>query len=237
MIRTMDTTRIARLVIIAATIGIVGCTKDAPAPVDLGSAYYPTNAGHWVEYQVDSSWVDQENNIEGSLTYSLRERIENDFTDPEGRPAQRILREVKDSLGNWGPKDVWWQMKDNFRVERAEENLRKIKLVFPVRGSQTWNTNAENTLEPLELTYDAWDEPWSANGLSFDSTCLVRTTFVNNLVDTVRYFERYAKNVGLVYRQLDNSETQYVDTDDDGDWDITYTVGTSLRMTVFAHGN
>jgi hypothetical protein len=60
---------------------------------------------------------------------------------------------------------------------------------------------------------------------------------VNNLVDTGRYFERYAKNVGLVYRQIDESETQYVDTDDDGDWDVIYTEGTTLRMTVTAYGD
>ncbi len=214
-----------------------GCKKDEPTPVDLGYGYFPTRVGHWVEYKVDSGWIDEGNNLQGQIVYPLRELIESNFTDPEGRPAQRIVRQLKDSLGNWGPKDVWWQVKDNYKAERAEENLRLIKLVFPVRNGQSWNTNEYNTTAPLELTYLAWDEPWSANGLSFDSTCVVKTTFVNNLVDTVRYFERYAKNVGLVYRQVDNSNTQYFQTGGNPPPPPTpYTRGTYLRMTVVNYG-
>jgi hypothetical protein len=230
----MNRTHHALLLLIAIALVGAGCKKDEPVPVDLGYGYFPTRVGQWIEYRVDSSWIDEQNNVQGAITYPLREVQESNFTDPEGRPAQRIVREVKDSLGNWGPKDVWWQMKDNFRVERAEENLRKIKLVFPVRDGQTWNTNAENTETPLELTYEDRDQPWSVNGLTFDSTCVVRTTFVNNLVDTVRYFERYAKNVGLVYRQVDVSNTQYFTVNDQL---IPQTAGNYLRMTVVAYGD
>lgn len=229
--------RIHRHLPAAAAIALLlaGCSKDEAVPVDLGTGYFPTRVGHWVEYAVDSSWIDEDNNIQGSIAYPLRELIESDFSDPEGRPAQRLLREVKDSIGNWGPKDVWWQVRNGLRAERAEENLRLIKLVFPVRASQTWNTNAFNTETPLELTYEEVDVPWSVNGLSFDSTCLVRTTYVNNLVDTVRYFERYAKNVGLVYRQLDVSNTQYYDIG--GGTYVPRTRGSYLRMTVTAYGD
>jgi hypothetical protein len=186
---------------------------------------------------VDSAWLDQGNNIQGSLSYPLREVLESDFTDPEGRPAQRIVRQVKDSLGNWTPKDVWWQVVNSQRAERAEENLRKIKMVFPVREWQEWNTNAYNTEDPLELTYEEIDVPWSANGLAFDSTSLVVSTYVNNLVDTVRYFERYARHVGLVYRRSDSSKTQRLDLDNDGIYETIRTKGTYLTMTVTAYGD
>jgi len=224
----------AKALLIAAVALVAGCKKDEPVPVDLGLSHYPTKVGHWVTYAVDSAWIDQLNNISGQRSYPLRERIESDFTDPEGRPAQRLLREVKDSLGNWVPKDVWWQVVNSQRAERAEENQRKIKLVFPVRDWQSWNTNAYNTDQPLDLTYEEIDVPWSANGLSFDSTSLVVTTFVNNLVDTVRYRERYARHVGLVYRQVDVSRTQYVYPPNDPPYPVT--VGRYLRMTVTGYG-
>jgi hypothetical protein len=226
-----------RTLIIAGVAAFVlpGCKKDEPTPLDLGYGYFPTRIGHWIEYDVDSAWIDELNNRQGQVSYPLRETLESDFTDPEGRPAERILRELKDSLGNWGPKDVWWQVSNSQRAERAEENLRKIKLVFPVREDQTWNTNAYNTSSPLTLTYEEVDVPWSANGMSFDSTCLVVTTFVNNFVDTVRYNERYAKNVGLVYRQVDVSRTQYIYPPNNPP--IPVTVGTYLRMTVVAFGD
>lgn len=225
-------------IILLATVSLLAsCKKDEPVPVDLGTSHFPTRVGHWVEYAVDSAWLDQENNIQGALSYPLRELLESDFTDPEGRPAQRILRQVKDSLGNWTPKDVWWQVVNSQRAERAEENLRKIKMVFPVRDWQEWNTNAYNTEPPLELTYAEVDVPWSANGLSFDSTSLVVTTYVNNLVDTVRYFERYARHVGLVYRRTDSSKTQRLDLDSNGIYETIRTKGTYLTMTVTAYGD
>ncbi len=231
--------RTTTVLLIAGATGILlaGCKKDEPVPVDLGTGYFPTKVGHWVEYQVDTAWFDEFNSIQGSLSFPLRELLESDFTDPEGRPAQRVVRLVKDSVGNWGPKDVWWQVRNTYRAERSEENLRKLKLVFPVREGQYWNTNAENTATPVELTYQEWDVPWSVNGLSFDSTCLVRTTFVNNLVDTLRYFERYAKNVGLVYRKVETSYTQRFDLDSDGYPETVRTRGNRLSMTATAYGN
>ncbi|MEO8733121.1 MAG: hypothetical protein ABI373_02195, partial [Flavobacteriales bacterium] len=88
------------------------------------------------------------------------------------------------------------------------ENQRRIKLIFPPRTGQYWNTNATNTDAPYELTYEEVDVPWSANGLSFDSTLLVKTTYTNNAVITNTYYERYAKHVGLVYREVDSTNTQ-----------------------------
>lgn len=105
----------------------------------------------------------------------------NDFTDPEGRPAQRLIRFKQDSAsGNWMPKDVWWQVRGTTQAERSEENQRRIKLIFPPRTGQYWNTNALNTEREYELTYLEVDVPWSINGMSFDSTLLVKTTYPNN---------------------------------------------------------
>ena len=187
-----------------------GCKKDdAPVPVDPGSAYFPTDTGRWVQYAVDSVWRNDLTAQHDSLHYPLLERITEDFTDPEGRPAQRLIRYRQDSSsGEWYPKDVWWQVRSTTQAERAEENERRIKLIFPPRTGQYWNTNATNTDPSYELTYQAVDVPWAVNGLSFDSTLLVKTTYFNNAVITNTYFERYAKHVGLVYREVDSTNTQ-----------------------------
>ncbi|MBS1937601.1 MAG: hypothetical protein JSS84_07295 [Bacteroidetes bacterium] len=189
-----------------------GCGKDEPAPrPDLGYAYFPTDSGRWVHYTVDTLWRSDRTGVTGSARYALREQITNSFTDPEGRNAQRLLRSTLDSAsGEWVPKDVWWQVRTALNAERAEENQRRIKLVFPPRTGQYWNTNALNTGRPYELTYAEVDVPWSVNGMNFDSTILVKTTYFNNAVVTNTYWERYAKHVGLVYRQVDSTNTQYV---------------------------
>jgi hypothetical protein len=191
-----------------------GCKKDDPISVDLGYGYFPINIGHWVEYQVDSIHLDLSINDTDTLTtgdtssYALREELVEAFTDPEGRAAQRLTRFRRDQNNVWLPHDVWWQTRDERRAERAEENRRRIKLIFKPSVDQYWNTNATNTTESLELTYDEVDVPWSVNEMTFDSTVLVTTTYTNNLVNTITYKERYAKNVGLVYREVDSTERQ-----------------------------
>ena len=188
-----------------------GCKKDegAPKAIDLGMGYFPTDTGRWVEYAVDSIWRNDLTAQYDSLHYPLMERITNAFLDPEGRPAQQLIRYKQDSTsGEWYPKDVWWQVRTATEAERAEENERRIKLIFPARTGATWNTNATNTRTPYELTYEAVDVPWSVNGLNFDSTLLVKGTYLNNAVITNTYYERYAKHIGLIYREVDSTNTQ-----------------------------
>ncbi len=208
------------LLLITATTLVLpgGCKKDEPAAaVDLGHAYFHSTIGSWIEYRVDSMRVVGQAVSEWS--YDIREVLTENFSDLEGRPAQRIIRYTRDSSGMWQPKDVWWQTRDMVRAERSEENMRRVKLVFPPRYSSFWNTNATNTSEPFELTYDEVDVPWSVNNLSFDSTVLVIGTYETNVVNSKIYMERYAKNVGMVYRQVDSSETQgTIDR-----WKVVYT--------------
>lgn len=189
-----------------------GCKKDeAVARIDMGHAYFPVDTGRWIDYDVDTVWRNDVTGITDSLRYTLREKITEDFTDAEGRAAQRLIRYRLDSTTNtWVPKDVWWQVISNNKAERSEENQRRIKLIFPPQTGQYWNTNATNTDQPYELTYEEVDVPWSINGMSFDSTILVKTTYPNNAVIAKTYYERYAKHVGLVYRQVDSTNTQYV---------------------------
>lgn len=188
------------------------CKKDGAIPqADLGHAYFPTDTGRWITYTVDTAWRNDVTGVTGSARYALREKLTNDFTDAEGRPAQRLLRSKLDSAsGNWEPKDVWWQARTTANAERAEENQRRIKLIFPPRTGQSWNTNTLNTERPYELAYAEVDVPWAVNGMSFDSTILVKTTYFNNAVEAHTYWERYAKHVGLIYREVDSTNTQYV---------------------------
>lgn len=218
---------------VTALLWMSGCKKDeAPQPVDLGHAYFPTDTGRWVDFAVDTVWRNDLNGVTDSLHYNLREKITEDFTDPEGRPAQRLIRYRQDSAtGTWIPKDVWWQTRTNTQAERAEENQRRIKLIFPPRTGQYWNTNALNTDREYELTYVEVDVPWSINGMSFDSTLLVKTTYPNNLVVSNTYYERYAKHIGLIYRQVDSTNTQ---TDTNG---LLRIRGTWYKQVVTGYGH
>lgn len=216
------------VVVLAAS---AGCKRDENPPrVDPGHAYFPVDTGRWIDYKVDSIWRNDITGVTDSTSYLLREKITNDFLDAQGRTAQRLVRYMAADNGSWTPKDVWWQVRTPANAERAEENQRRVKLIFPPRTGEYWNTNATNVGRPYELTYLAVDVPWSVNGMSFDSTLLVKTTYQNNAIITNTYYERYAKNVGLVYRQVDSTNTQYLDG-------IPKVRGTWYKQTITGYGH
>ena len=188
----------------------LACSKgDRPERMDLGTDYFPLGTGRWIEYTVDSVWKNATTAVHDSINYELRELQHMAFNDLEGRPAQQLRRLRRDDTGGWNiVQNVWWQTADTRRAERSEDGQRRVKLLFPPATGQYWNTNATNTGRPYELTYLEVDVPWSVNGLHFDHTVLVKTTYPNNLVVAHTYYERYAKGVGLVYRQVDSTNTQ-----------------------------
>lgn len=210
-----------------ALISVVSCKKDeAPPPIDMGYAYFPVDTGRWIQYQVDSAWQNDLTGVTGSISYPVREKVTQDFTDPEGRAAQYLIRYYQDTVTqSWVPHDVWWQVRGTTQAERAEEDQRRLKLIFPPRTGQYWDTNILNTGSPYELTYEEVDVPWSINGMSFDSTLLVKTTYPNNAVVARTYYERYAKHIGLVYRQVDSTNTQ-----------TTGVRGTWFKQVITAYG-
>lgn len=224
----------ARHLVAATTVLLLlaGCKPDVEYPEhDAGTDYFPIGEGRWIQYDVDSVYRFDVGGIHDSIGYSLREVQVDPFTDPEGRPAMRLHRLRQDSALNWNVQDVWWQVRTDQRVERSEENQRRVKLILPPAEGLFWNTNATNTGEPYELTYEEVDVPWSVNGMNFEHTLLVKTTYPNNLIINRTYYERYAKGVGLVYRQVDSTNTQ---------WNTAlqqYQVtGTWYRQVITAHG-
>jgi len=42
----------------------------------------------------------------------------------------------------WLLKNVWYSVKTDKNVERVEENIRYIKLIFPIRNNAKWDGNA-----------------------------------------------------------------------------------------------
>jgi hypothetical protein len=229
------------LLLTGTVLLLIGCKDDEIVPQDLGYGYWPTNTGHWVEYQVDSVWQEDEVGLRIESHYRLMEVVDSQYVDPEGRPSQRIERFVQDTTGTWLIKDIWTQTVTATFAERTEENLRKLKLAFAVRDYQRWNAHVfigDDGLyfttddSDFEVEYDEIDEPWSNGQLSFDSTCTVVCTYPTNIVVTKALTERYAKNVGLVdqrweqYNKQYNQQTQQLDS-----------TGFRKTMTVVAYGN
>ena len=194
-------------------LGFFSCKKDkeVPPPVDLGYNYFPDAIGSYVIYEVDSTWQDDKSAVDTAYRYLLKEVIESSFIDNSGRPALRIERYKKiynaavpyDSMPWIGPK-VWYANKTATTAEKIEENIRYIKLVFPAKESKEWDGNTFNTLGPKYYEIMSVDELGTVNSVSFDSVITVQQ---NKQIDFIQYVyeaEKYARNVGLIYKERDS---------------------------------
>lgn len=197
---------------------LFSCKHETLDPVDVGYAYYPVNIGHWVMYEVDSTvWddffpVDSPQHVR-TYNYDIKEIIESEYYDNEGRLTQRLERYQKScDTCNWFIKDVWAVNLTPSTAEKVEENYRYVKLVFPIESSALWNGNAFNTLGEQDYEYEDIFEPCTVNSINFDST-LNTNTFdstvtviekpesASNAIEGFNQYAIYARNVGMVFRR------------------------------------
>ncbi|MES2513520.1 MAG: hypothetical protein V4580_05220 [Bacteroidota bacterium] len=191
-------------------MALLSCKKEVETAPDVGYDYAPDRLGKYVVYDVDSTIYDDFFNDTTYYKYRIKEVLNDQYTDNEGRQAIRMMRYIKKyndtiSYDNmpWVVKDVWNYTKTATTLEVVEEDIRFTKLVFPVQEEKTWNGNAHNTLGDWEYIYTSTDRAETINGNSFDNVLTVtQKNDKGNAIHREYYVEKYAKDVGLVYREI-----------------------------------
>lgn len=201
------------------------CNKDnIISNVDFKYNYFPVQTGNWIEYEVDSiTYDDFFDPIKiDTVSYFLKEEIGESFLDNENRESYKIevYRREADTL-SWQLVNIQSVVKIDKQLERVEDNLRFIKLIFPVTLNREWAGNAYfdytdnnscNFLGDWKYQYISIDKADTYNGLYFDSTLTVLQVDDENLLCKNYSQEIYAKNIGLVYKKLLRLATQNINT-------------------------
>ena len=197
----------------------ISCKKKVESPPDLGYDYAPTTLGKYVVYDVDSTVYDDNFMDTTHFKYRIKEKLEEIYTDNQGRDAIKLVRYIKwyNSLINydniaWTVKDVWNYTKTNTTLQVVEEDVRFTKLAFPIKEDATWNGNALNTMGELSYTYDYINQSEIINGTPFANVLLVvqKDDKSKNAIHREYYIEKYAKDVGLVYREIKDLESNTI---------------------------
>ena len=220
----------AFLATLALVMVLVGCKKQETGEPDLGLGYFPNVIGSWIEYQVDSIGRDDEAGVHDTVSYRLKEKVVEAYYDPQGRLAYRIHRMVRNADNLWVVRDVWTRTVSTSAAETTEENLRRLKISFPVALGRAWDMNVYNVEEELELTHREIGIAYTVNGLAFDKTTLVEATFESNFVDTLIFQERYAEGVGMISKRTQDTNTQFPNN-------VLRTKGVYFTMSIVAFGN
>lgn len=198
--------------------GSSSCKKDAAAKPDLGYNYFPDQIGKYVIYNVDSFYYDNAFypvKID-TFKFQIKEKIQSIFNDNQNRPTMRLERYIKQynplvpySNMSWILNDVWAQNRNARNAEKVEENVRFVKLIFPLNVDQTWNGNVQNSLEEETYEYAFFDLPRTVGGIRFDSVLQVTQHDETNLILRKYSEEKYARNVGMIYKRVINVNSQY----------------------------
>ena len=190
---------------------MISCTKKKILQNDslLGLDYYPTTSGKYVIYDVDSIVYTQLPKDTLVYKYRIKEKLADTYTDNQGQPAIRLERYIKkynplksyDSIP-WSIKEVWMVNASNKTIQVVESNVRFTKLIFPVQEKASWNGNANNTFGEWDYIYDYIDKVETLNTNLLNSVLLVKQKDYRTLISYSYYVEKYAKGVGLVYREI-----------------------------------
>jgi len=187
---------------------ILSCSKkenSLPEPID--KSYFPLYVGLENIYKVEKIKIDEPINLYDTQRYYIKEKIESTYSDETGNKIYRIeLYRKDDSLSNWVLFRAWMAQYVNNQAHKVEENIRYVKLVFPLKINLKWNGNAYNTNETQLYYIKELDSRWN----NFEKTCLVIQKEKESLVDKYYQTERYAKNVGLIEKIDIKIEQAYV---------------------------
>ena len=197
--------------LVVTIVAFTSCKKDLPPQFHY--EYFGLKEGRYVIYDVVEIEHDDAINVHDTTKYQLKTVWGADYIDNEGRSAREFKRYKRDTpSGQWVYTDLWSGVYDGIRAELIEENQRIVKLVFAPTLLKEWDANAYNMMGELDCYYRDIHDEAIVNNTKFDSTLVVEIEDFSSLIDTVRNYELYAKNVGLIYKHTVDNHYQFSGT-------------------------
>ena len=216
------------LLTIVSAIIFNACKKSTDVlAVASVSEYYPLQVGKYISYNLDSTVFINFGAKDTVIKYQVKHQVDGTLTDNLGRPAYRITRYIRKTAADpWLADNTFMAVQTDFTVEFIENNMRFLKLKGPIRDGYTWKGNTYidtyslnstvKYLDDWDYTYDSANVGQTIGTYTLDSTLKVsqRDEIIGNPADVNSYSEinfgeeKYAKGVGLVYRNFLHVEYQ-----------------------------
>ncbi len=230
-----------------------------PEPLDADQfAYFPLEIGKYVAYQVDSVVYDFAaggGTVQDSSRTFAKEIVSDTLRGNLGELQYVIERyERADASSTWVFKTASIASRSVTEAIRTEDNWRFLKLVFPLDRRSAWDGNlwidesreieiAGERMRPFTnwaYEVDSVDVQALVGQFSFDSTLLVTEADDSNVIERRLSRVRYAKHIGMVWREQWILDSQYCNqTPPPADcetrpWEQKAEKGFILRQTVIS---
>ena len=240
------------------SIQLTGCDKKSDDfTSDPVTDYINLQTGKYILYRLDSTRFVNFGQKDTVITYFAKDTVEGPTTDNLGRAGWRVVRYLRDTSSatndEWKPVLTYQIIPSRENIEVKEANFRYLKLVLPVKEGYSWRGNGYLPNNPYGDIYEFsndediqdWDYTYQDVGMSavlnnknYDSTLtVVQIADSTNLpivagvpASKTYWVEKYAKNIGLVYKEVEMWEYQPPTTTTTG-----YRQGFGIKMTIVDH--
>ncbi|MEO7922427.1 MAG: hypothetical protein ABIR30_02025 [Chitinophagaceae bacterium] len=239
-------------------LSIFSCNEKEEFVTETSSDYYPQAVGKYITYRIDSMVFTNFGRNTEIHKYQVKHVIEAAITDNLGRSAYRVFVYIRDTAGlqPWQPAGTTYAIVPLFdQLEVIENNLRVIKMHLPIRNGFSWKGNKYLPTNPYENTFnfsnddsmEDWDFYYDGEASSFsyrtfnytgvrtieqiDEAFNVPITVPTAYAARSRSMDKYAKNIGPVYREYELWEYQ----PNTGGTGGPYKIGFGITMWMIDH--
>ncbi|MEO7835244.1 MAG: hypothetical protein ABIR50_07985 [Ginsengibacter sp.] len=207
------------------------CKKEnADFTLEPATDYFPLQIGKYITYDLDSTVFTNFGQDKTIRHYQAQYRIDAQITDNSQRTGFTINRFLrKDSTQPWQIDNVFTAFPTSNSIELIQDNLRFIKLILPIKEGFSWKGNSYLPFDPYRsyvFANPAFTEDWN---YIYEDVNAPTTIGSNNFDNTITVFEvndstgdpktteyaektfgieKYAKNVGLIYKDFIHWEYQ-----------------------------
>lgn len=222
--------RVLYFCLFVLSVGLFACKEQTnDFTLDDQYSYFPTTLGKYIIYRADSVLYYSKSGatVRDSVSIQVKEEIGDTISDALGRLGNKLLRyERRTDSDPWTLKDVWFTIRTTTVAERVEENLRFIRMAFPIsEWTASWDGNiyidkdtdltivengdvVENGYENWTYRYTALHKPLTLGALAFDSTLTIVEADYDTEISSRQVSSTYAKGVGLISRSVQLFDTQ-----------------------------
>lgn len=219
--------RLSLVLLFFSIIAISACKKDSnlPSNVDAGKEYMPMRLGTTWYYEVDSfTYYTTVANVHiDSAYYQVKETVTDSFVNATGDLVY-VLDRYERRLGElyWNFKTVNSAQFSNHSFTRTDGNNAFI--LFPLPPAKALRWSGTSLLDKSQLNdvggetvevFKGWESQIIQFGYAYnngwvnaDDCFKVRIADSESLIDLRSGYEIYAKNNGLLYRELKVLDTQ-----------------------------
>lgn len=246
------------LAILFGSMLLAGCNKKTSNfSTDAVTDYMNLQVGKYVIYRLDSTRFVNFGQSDTVVHYNAKDLVSGTLTDNLGRSGYRVVRYIRDTAStnddDWSPVLTYEVYPSREKVEVVEGGFRYVKLSLPVIEGFTWKGNGYLPSNPYEDLFafsndediQTWDYTYQDVGVTssyynknYDSTLTVFQIADSTGVPIVAglpanktvWVEKYAKNVGLVYKEVVMWEYQPATNTA-----ASYRHGFGLKLTILDH--